>query len=93
MISRARGRQWDFVEKRLPRKTPRGGDIVITCVGRPPLVYRVSETTGMSGTTFAEYDDALRLARAWALRAHVDVWFAEETEDVLLVARHRPDGD
>jgi hypothetical protein len=82
-----------FVERLLPRKKPLGGDIVISCVGRPPLVYRVSEATGLTGTTFVDYDEALKEARAWAIHARVDVWFVEEAEDVLLVARHRPDRD
>jgi hypothetical protein len=93
MITLVRDRQWDFAERRLPKKSPQGGDIVISSVGRPPLVYCLSEAPGLVETTYADYDEALTQARHRAKRERVDVWFAEEAEEVMLVSRHRPDGE
>jgi hypothetical protein len=72
------------------RKASAPGDIVISCIGRPPLVYCVTGSSFQS-VTYANYDDALESARQVASRARVDVWVDEERDELTLVARYRPD--
>ena len=83
-----RDRPWAFADRLIPKRTPRGGDIVISCIGRPPLVYCISVSPAGAGVTYSDYEGALQDARQLATRARVDVWVAEE-DDVILVARHR----
>lgn len=88
-----RDSQRAFMERKLGKKTPAFGDVVISCIGRPPLVYRVGVTPAIADDTFADYEAALTRARQVALQMQVDAWVAEDGEDVMLVARHRPDSD
>jgi hypothetical protein len=75
--------------RKLPNKEPMPGDIVITCVGDPPLSYSVSGAS-FHNVTCTTYDGALDVARQQAMRLQVDVWVDEGRDDVTLVARHRP---
>jgi len=76
------------IERTLGPIFPRDGDIVITRVCRSPVKFTVCEAPGVAQFQACTRNEAIQLARGYAQRAAVDLWYADdETKRLLEVYR------
>lgn len=57
--------------------TPLEGDLVVSCEARSAVRYTVRRVPGRPQFSASELDEALRLARGYALMHGVDIWYDE----------------
>jgi hypothetical protein len=67
---------------------PRDGDVVVTRKSTPAVIYTVRQVPGVVQFHVSDRDEALQLARGFAQRSAVDLWFSEDGTCRLLEA-HR----
>lgn len=65
---------------------PRHGDVVITHDHRSPACFAVRQIPGVAQLSASTREDALRVARAFARKHGLDLWFSEEGTYRLLEA-------
>jgi hypothetical protein len=71
------------------RLSPRDGDIVITRESRSPITFTIRQWPGDVQLSASTRDAAIRLARGFALKNAVDVWYSEGETLRLLEAYRR----
>ena len=71
------------------RPCPQDGDVVVTREAHSPVHYTVRQLPGLVQFSAAVRDQAVRLARSFAQRYRIDVWYGEDGTYRLLEA-YRP---
>ncbi len=71
------------------RSLPRDGDVLVTREAQSRVHYTVHQLPGMIQFSSAERDEAVRLARTFAQKYAVDVWYSDGMTHRLLEA-YRP---
>lgn len=86
-----RARRWKTttMSSRTNDSAPRPGDIVVHKRHSSENAYALSAFQRESQLTYQTYDDAIRQATAFGLMDRVDVWYTEDGQTYLSVARHR----
>lgn len=74
------------------RMSPRDGDVVVTRESRSPIVFTIRQLPGDVQLSASSRDDALRLARGFAMQNAVDLWYSEGEALRLLEAYRRTKG-
>lgn len=75
-----------------PDPTPTIGDIVLRTSSRCPTDYVLCPSPAPAQIRCSAYARAFDVAKRWARRQHVDVWFTDNDKTFALVSRHRADG-
>lgn len=65
---------------------PRDGDVVVTYENRSPACFAVCQAPGVVQLSASTREGALRLARAFAQKHELDLWFREDGTYRLLEA-------
>ena len=68
---------------------PLSGDVLISRIDASGERFQLSRYPGIDQFTFATYDLALRMARGFAARHHVDVWYAADPGAATKVLSYR----
>jgi hypothetical protein len=63
---------------------PRDGDVIVSRESRPGGKYSVRQVPGDVQLHASVRDEAIRLARAFAVKAAVDLWYADDGAHSLL---------
>lgn len=84
-----RDQQLNWPTRMRPRMSPEHGDVVISRLGRSLALYTLRVLPGPAQVLCSNYDEVLVRAREFAARSRVDVWVADDGDDIALVARHR----
>lgn len=71
------------------RVRPQDGDVVVTRESRSPIVFTIRQLPGDVQLSASSRDDALRLARGFAMKNAVDLWYSEGETLRLLEAYRR----
>jgi hypothetical protein len=59
------------------RVQPGDGDVVVTRESRSPIVFTIRQLPGDVRLSASSRDAALRLARGFAMKNAVDLWYSE----------------
>ena len=65
---------------------PRDGDVIVSRESRPGGKYSVRQVPGDVQLHASVRDEAIRVARAFAVKAAVDLWYADDGAQRLLEA-------
>ena len=71
------------------RISPRDGDVVVTRESRSPITFTIRQLPGDVQLSASSRDEAIRLARGFARKNAVDVWYSEGETLRLLEAYRR----
>ena len=76
----------------IPPPTPVMDDVVIRSGQECPTDYILGREHAPGQMRYSSYASALAVAKQWAIRQQIDVWFDDHGHDFILLSRHRPDG-
>jgi hypothetical protein len=69
--------------------SPRDGDVMVTRESRSPIVFTIRQLPGDVQLSASSRDDAIRLARGFAMKNAVDLWYSDGETPRLLEAYRR----
>ena len=72
------------------RSLPQDGDVVVTRAVQSRVHYTVHQLPGMIQFSSAVRDEAVRLARTFAQKYAVDVWYSDGSGTYRLLEAYRP---
>jgi hypothetical protein len=70
----------------VPNSGPRDGDVLVTCEATSRVRFTIRQLPAVVQLSASSRDEAVRLARAFAQRHAVDVWYSEKGALRLLEA-------
>lgn len=77
----------------MARTGAQDGDILVTRESRPAVRYAVRQLPGVVQFTASGREEAVKLARGFAINNAVDVWYREAGREYLLGAYRPPAAD
>ncbi len=74
-----------------PQPIPEQDDVVIRSCPDAPADYALGRDHAPDQIRYPAYASALNVAKRWAIRQHLDVWFHDHGREFILLSRHRRD--
>lgn len=76
---------------RIPLPSPAREDVIIRSAHDCPTDYVLARDHQPAQIRYSAYATALIIAKRWAVRQHIDVWFQGCENEFILLSRHRAD--